>query len=121
MRKAEEETEKETNWKTKRIMWKGLRRKRNGRKEEVKLRSKELSTRGSTGKNVKENKMEKHGKRENGIMRRKTAKWKTGMVKTAMKGMTKKEDGKNMRTMKTEVSGMKKRKLNGEAVSAVHD
>jgi hypothetical protein len=101
-------------------MWKELRRKRNGRKEEVKLRSKELSTRGSTGKKVKENNMKKHGKRENGIMRRKTAKWETGMAKTAMKGMTKK-DGKNMRTRKTEVSGMKKRKLNGEAVSAVHD
>ena len=81
----------------------------------MKLRSKELSTRGSNGQNnsMKERKMGSHGKTEDGIMTRKTTEAETGMAKTATKRMTKK-DGKNMRTRKTEVSGMK-RKMNGES------
>ena len=88
----------------------------------MKFKSKELSTRGSTGqkKSMKERKMGKHGKTEDGSMARNTTEEETGMAKTATKRMMKK-DGKNMRTRKTEVSGMKQRKMNGEALSAVPD
>ena len=88
----------------------------------MKLRSKELSTRGSTGQNnsMKERKLGKHGKTEDGSIMRKTTEGETGMAKTATKRMTKK-DGENMRTRKTEVSGTMKRKMNGEAWIETHD
>ena len=62
--------------KTRRITWKEVRRKRNGRKDMVKLKSKELSTRGSTGqkKRMEARRKDKYGKKEDGSARRTTTK-----------------------------------------------
>ena len=51
-------------------------KERTGRKDMVKLKSKELSTRGSTGqkKRMKARRKEKHGKKEDGSARRTTTK-----------------------------------------------
>ena len=70
---------KEVNGKTRRMTWKELKRKRNGRKDMAKLKSKELSTRGSAGqkKRMKARRNENHGKKEDGSARRTTTK-KTG-------------------------------------------
>ena len=51
-----------------------MNKETNGRKKKVKLKSKELSTRGSTGqkKRMKARRKEKHGKKEDGSARRTT-------------------------------------------------
>jgi hypothetical protein len=74
---------------------------------------------------MKARKTEKHGKRKEGRMRRRTTIGETGMAKRAnnkkenvRKDPTKNKVGKTMRMRKIVVNGMMKRKKNGEAVCA---